>query len=91
MHWGFRRIEQSSRVVEVGVKSCGGHLEQATGAETYTGPARVSAQGTTQVDELARVEDFEAVLRWVAGVKRQAPFRVTTLTSPPRVVIDVVG
>ena len=67
------------------------HMEQATGADSYTGPARVSAQCTTQVQELARVEDFEAVLRWVVGVRSQAPFRVTTLTSPPRLVIDVIG
>ena len=67
------------------------HMEQATGAASYTGPARVGAQGTTQVQELARVEDFEAVLRWVVGVRSQAPFRVTTLTAPPRLVIDVIG
>ena len=67
------------------------HLEQATGADSYTGPARVTAGGTTQVTELARIEDFEAVLSWVAGVRTEAPFRVTTLASPPRLVIDVSG
>ena len=67
------------------------HMEQATGADSYTGPARLGAQGTTQVQEVARVEDFEAVLRWVVGVRSQAPFRVTTLTAPPRLVIDVIG
>jgi len=67
------------------------HLEQATGADSYTGPARVTAPGTSQVLELARIEDFEAVLSWVVGVRTEAPIRVTTLTSPPRVVIDVVG
>ena len=67
------------------------HLEAATGAGTYTGPARLAAQGTTEVLELARVEDFEAVLTWVVGLKGQAPFRVTTLSSPPRLVIDVGG
>src|SRR5438874_12286218 len=64
------------------------HLEQATGADTYTGPASVTPQGTTQVEELARVEDFEAVLSWVVGVRTKVPFRVTTLASPPRLVID---
>jgi hypothetical protein len=67
------------------------HLEAATGADSYTGPARITVQGTTQVLELARVEDFEAVLSWVTGVRTQAPFRVRTLASPPRLVIDVSG
>jgi hypothetical protein len=64
-------------------------MEAATGAETYSGPGRVSGAGTTAVTEVARVEDFEGVLSWVIGAKGEAPFRVTTLESPPRVVIDV--
>ena len=74
-------------------------MEQAGGVDlsganpqtTYDGPSRITPQGTAQVQELARVEDFEAVLSWVLGVRTTTPFRVTTLASPPRLVIDVSG
>lgn len=33
--------------------------------------------------------DFEALLQWELGVKAQQNFKVTTLTNPPRLVIDV--
>ena len=59
------------------------------GQPTYTGPKQVQPAGTRAVGELKQVEDFEGVLTWVAGLKTQVPFRVTTLTSPPRLVIDL--
>ena len=71
------------------------HMEQAsgfnqdTGQPTYTGPKNVQPAGTRAVGELKQVEDFEAVLTWVAGLKAKVPFRVSTLTSPPRLVIDL--
>ena len=71
------------------------HMQQAsgfnldTGKPTYTGPKQVQAAGTRAVGELKQVEDFEGVLTWVAGLKSQVPFRVSTLTSPPRLVIDL--
>jgi hypothetical protein len=34
-------------------------------------------------------EDFEGVMAWVIGLDAQRPFTVTTLSSPPRVVVDV--
>jgi hypothetical protein len=72
-------------------------MEQASGVDlsgpamkqTYTGPARLQPSGTQQVQELARVEDFEGVLTWVLGVKSEAPFRVSVVSAPPRLVIDV--
>jgi len=33
--------------------------------------------------------DFEGVVEWALGTDRVAPFRVTTLSSPSRIVIDV--
>jgi hypothetical protein len=33
--------------------------------------------------------DFEAHVDWAIGVKARQRFKVTTLTNPPRVVIDV--
>jgi hypothetical protein len=59
--------------------------------QTYVGPNRLQPAGTRQLEEVAQVEDFEGVLVWALGLKGQAPFRVDTLESPPRLVIDVVG
>jgi len=70
-------------------------MQQATGFNldsgkpTYTGPTRVQPAGTRAVGEVAQVEDFEAVLNWALGVQGALPFRVSTLTSPPRLVIDI--
>jgi hypothetical protein len=71
------------------------HMQQASGFNqdagrpTYTGPKELKAAGTRAVGEVKQVEDFEAVLTWVAGLKTQAPFRVSALSSPPRLVIDL--
>jgi len=35
------------------------------------------------------VSSFESTVKWAIGVDRRRPFRVITLRSPPRVVIDV--
>jgi len=74
------------------------HMEHASGVDlntgfrqTYTGPQRIQPSGTRLVKEVAQVEDFEGVLSWAIGVDAQAPFRVSTLTSPPRLVIDIAG
>lgn len=58
---------------------------------TYTGPNRLSPSGTTIVTELVRTGDFEAVLNWAVGTRSRAPFVVSTLTSPARLVIDIQG
>jgi hypothetical protein len=71
------------------------HLQQATGFNldsgqpTYTGPKRLQPAGTRAVGEVAQVEDFEGTLTWVAGLNAELPFRVSTLTGPPRLVIDI--
>jgi hypothetical protein len=72
-------------------------MEQASGVdlsgpsmkETYPGPSRLQAVGAQHLVELARVEDFEGVLTWVLGVKAEVPFRVSTLSGPARLVIDL--
>jgi putative hemolysin len=52
-------------------------------------PPRTVAPDTTNVTRLAFVDDFEAVMNWLAGVQERRPFRVTTLDSPSRIVIDI--
>jgi hypothetical protein len=55
---------------------------------TYTGSKRLRAD-TEAVNEAVLIGDFEAVMTWVLGVDGRQPFRVTELSGPNRLVIDV--
>jgi hypothetical protein len=54
---------------------------------TYRGPTTI-VPSTPTVAELARLGGFEGALTWVVGLRDRVDFRVTTLRSPPRLVID---
>ena len=56
---------------------------------TYRGPEVVEPRGGTRIVEVRRISSFEGTVKWAIGLDRHRPFRVTTLRSPPRVVIDV--
>lgn len=56
---------------------------------TYRGPDAVEPRGGRRIVEVRHVSSFEGTVKWAIGVDRRRPFRVTTLRSPPRVVIDV--
>jgi hypothetical protein len=77
-----------SAVLVVRMEQASG-FNQDTAKPTYTGPMQIQPAGTRAVTQVAQVEDFEAVLSWAIGVNAQLPFRVSTLTSPPRLVIDI--
>lgn len=55
---------------------------------TYDGPERVTADGAL-ITEAVRTGDFEATLTWTVGLEERAPFSVTVLESPLRLVVDV--
>jgi hypothetical protein len=58
----------------------------------YAGPDRIAvAEQTAALTDLVRTSDFEAVLTWVAGADAPAPFRVQTLSSPTRIVVDLAS
>jgi len=63
-------------------------LTKEDAPRTYLGPVRFSPDAQV-VAELVRTGGFEAVLTWVLGLKEKAPFAVSTLAEPPRVVVDV--
>jgi hypothetical protein len=65
-------------------------LNTGEGVLVYTGPKRIegSTAGTSVVKELARTGDFEAVLSWAIGLSDKVDFRVTTTTSPDRLIVD---
>lgn len=60
----------------------------AAGNPTYTGPDRLSP-GTPALVEVVRTGDFEGQLTWVIGVAAETGFTVSTLGSPPRLIVDV--
>ena len=57
-------------------------------ARTYPGPQRIHPD-LRQVQEVAVVGDFEAVLSFGIGIDQQAPFRVLRLADPGRIAVDV--
>jgi hypothetical protein len=61
-------------------------LNTGEGEIVYKGPKRVP--GASVVKEVVRTGDFEAVLSWVIGLQDKVDFRVLTLTSPSRLVVD---
>lgn len=62
-------------------------LSEPDAPMTYTGPQRITP-GTPEVAELVRVGGFEGVLTWAVGLVDRVDFRVSTLSDPPRVVVD---
>lgn len=76
-------------VLEVRMLNAAGvDLTQDSAPRTYTGPTRITPS-TPEIAELVRTGDFEGTLTWAVGVRDRVDFRVTTLTSPPRLVIDL--
>lgn len=65
-------------------------LNTDEGVLVYKGPKRIegSSAGTSVVQELVRTGDFEAVLSWAIGLSDKVDFRVTTATSPARLIVD---
>ena len=55
---------------------------------TYAGPTRITTS-LQAVLEVVKTGDFEAVLSWAIGVRGERPFKVSTLSGPPRLVVDV--
>ncbi|HXG36474.1 MAG TPA: hypothetical protein VNL15_05865 [Dehalococcoidia bacterium] len=58
------------------------------GNPTYTGPLELTPK-LPAILEAEQIGDFEAILTWVVGLNPAADFRVTELTDPIRVVIDI--
>jgi hypothetical protein len=61
-------------------------LNTGEGEIVYKGPKRIP--GASVVREIVRTGDFEAVLSWAVGLEQKVDFRVLTLTSPSRLVVD---
>ena len=59
--------------------------------ETYTGPDRITAASGGAVTEAVLLGDFESQLTWAIGTTGGQRFKVSTLSAPTRLVIDVVN
>ena len=76
--------------LEVSMKLASGFDQSVPeGRQVYKGPRRVSGSTSSIVTEAVQTGDFEAVLTWVIGLESSQPFRITTISNPPRLVVDV--
>jgi hypothetical protein len=64
-------------------------VDPGSGRRSYTGRERVRPTSTNEIMEAVLYCEFEATVEWVLVLRARQPFRVTTLTDPPRIVIDV--
>ncbi|HWC29318.1 MAG TPA: hypothetical protein VG845_04465 [Dehalococcoidia bacterium] len=67
------------------------HLDSAAQHEdgqTTAAPRQLPGTGNS-VREAVLICDFEAVVEWGVGASGIKPFTVTTLSDPPRLVIDI--
>jgi len=55
----------------------------------YTGPQDLFPTNVTKIQELRQTQNFEGVSTWAIGVDTKRNFRVSTLSGPPRLVIDI--
>lgn len=65
----------------------GANAHRQDGSPTIS-PRRFST-GLPAVKEVAQIGDFEAVVTYGIGVDRKRPLKVSTLSNPSRLVIDV--
>lgn len=83
---------EGEAVLQVRLEDAGGaRIDGETVILTYEGPDRVRSTGTGGVvTEAVDTGDFEGVVTWAVGLRKKVPaIAVTTLTGPPRLVIDV--
>lgn len=97
--WRARYLEGSARQCGSGeaVKVAGGALLEVTllPAQAHDEKGKVTVKdrerkpGLVGIVEMEQVCDFEGQVTWVLGLAGKAPYRVTELASPARVVVDV--
>lgn len=63
-------------------------FDMEAGVPTFTGSRSITNDGTAEVTGVVSSGDFEAMLSWVVGLRREVPFKVTELGDPARLVVD---
>jgi hypothetical protein len=70
--------------------AAGARMEGERVVEVYRGPKRVPGGSAELVEEVVDVGDFEGVVTWVIGLRETiTAARVTVLSEPHRVVVDI--
>src|SRR6266516_4810808 len=82
---GYRVEYASAQHVVVRFEPASAHDERGNPAPVE----RDRALGLPAVREMKLVCDFEGQLEWVLGVAGASPYRVSELTGPTRVVVDM--
>lgn len=54
-----------------------------------TGRGRIRPTSTEEILEAVLFCEFEATVEWVLVIREKRPFRITTLSDPPRLLVDV--
>ncbi len=54
---------------------------------SYTGPRKLTPEGTSFVRQVAKTGDFEAMVTWVIGLDEERPF--TASASPSELVVEL--
>jgi hypothetical protein len=63
-------------------------MTKPTAPATYHGPNRVTGE-SSNVTEVVKTGDFEAVLHWVIGLQQRVPFTASSSTSAGRTTLVV--
>ncbi|MDX6387064.1 MAG: hypothetical protein QOD85_866 [Gaiellaceae bacterium] len=82
---------KGNAIVSVRMEPASGFdLNTGEGVLVYKGAKQIdgTSAGTSVVQQLVRTGDFEAVLSWAIGLSDRVDFRVTTATSPDRLIVD---
>lgn len=80
-------LPDAEAAVQIALTPASG-FDMDAGEPTYTGPRIVTNDTSAEVTSAVSTGDFEAVLSWAVGLRNEVPFKVTTLDSPARLVVD---
>lgn len=69
----------------VTLRSAAAHDDAGNATLTST---QIDTPGNPAIRQALSICDFEGIVSWLVGVDAQRPFRVFTLTGPPRLVVD---
>lgn len=73
----------------LGVFFEGAYAHVDKGVRSYPGTPEIAPKGYPVLAEAKQGEDFEGHVRWALGLNKQRCPVVSTLTNPPRLVVDL--
>lgn len=64
-------------------------FQNSEGISQYRGPLSMKSAGLKGIKQAVQYDQFEGNVEWALGTQRNPCFRTWTLTSPPRLIVDV--